>query len=179
MSKLNLKKDGFLLDEDNDNHCKIIVRHGDGWIGIAEHGPYDAINVGAGVLKIPEELINQLKPDGVLLIPIGTQIQSTQVLTKFVKRVQIDGSCLLEETHIREVRFVPLVEDEVINKPLINWDQRYKKGWAYGHEPNKFLVESSVSYLSTNTSLDILSIGEGQGRNVVYLSSLGHNCEKN
>lgn len=147
MSKLNLTKDGFVLDDDSHNHCKIIIRHGDGWIGKAEYGPYDAINVGAGALKIPEELINQLKPDGVLLIPIGTQIQSTQILTKFIKRCHTDGSYTLEETALREVRFVPLVEDETIVNidPVINWDQRYKKGWAYGYEPNKFLVFIDLS----------------------------------
>lgn len=60
----------------------------------------------------------------------------------------------------------------------MNWDLRYKKGWAYGNHPNRFLVDAMKEYIipSTNRNLSILSLGEGQGRNSVYLASHGHSC---
>eukprot|EP00966_Prymnesium_polylepis_P024519 564803-Prymnesium_polylepis.1 len=58
----------------------------------------------------------------------------------------------------------------------VDWDARYKKGWAYGKAPSSFLVETADTYLRRASSLDILSLGEGQGRNAVYLASLGHRC---
>lgn len=49
------------------------------------------------------------------------------------------------------------------------WDQRYSKpGYAYGTEPNDFLrAEASRLHGS------VLSLGEGEGRNGVFLASLG------
>lgn len=52
------------------------------------------------------------------------------------------------------------------------WDQRYSEpGFAYGTEPNDFLVES-VERLKPNSR--ILCLAEGEGRNAVYLARLGH-----
>jgi SAM-dependent methyltransferase len=53
------------------------------------------------------------------------------------------------------------------------WDAMFdpSKGFAYGQEPNDFLKEQSA-YLKPNSH--ILSLGEGEGRNAVYLASLGH-----
>jgi len=51
------------------------------------------------------------------------------------------------------------------------WNERYgKPGYAYGTEPNDFLV--SVAPDIPNGK--VLCIGEGEGRNAVYLASLGH-----
>lgn len=52
------------------------------------------------------------------------------------------------------------------------WDQRYsEEGFAYGSEPNDFLV-AAVEFLPPNGT--ILSLGEGEGRNAVYLAERGH-----
>lgn len=52
------------------------------------------------------------------------------------------------------------------------WDQRYsEEGFAYGTEPNDFLV-SVVEFLPPNGT--VLSLGEGEGRNGVYLAARGH-----
>lgn len=54
------------------------------------------------------------------------------------------------------------------------WDERYSQnGYAYGTEPNQFLVEQ-VTALNLAAPLNILSLGEGEGRNAVYLATLGH-----
>ncbi|MCB0283434.1 MAG: class I SAM-dependent methyltransferase [Calditrichaeota bacterium] len=52
------------------------------------------------------------------------------------------------------------------------WNERFNTDqYIYGKEPNHFLAESA-KYLSPSSK--ILSIGEGEGRNAVYLASLGH-----
>jgi SAM-dependent methyltransferase len=52
------------------------------------------------------------------------------------------------------------------------WNERYSEtGFAYGTEPNDFLV-ASVPQLPAKS--DILCLGEGEGRNAVYLAALGH-----
>lgn len=52
------------------------------------------------------------------------------------------------------------------------WDRRYcEPGFAYGTEPNDFLVETADRYLPPKG--EILSLGEGEGRNAVYLARRG------
>jgi SAM-dependent methyltransferase len=51
------------------------------------------------------------------------------------------------------------------------WDQRYARDtYAYGTEPNDFLRQAAAS-LPVGTTL---CLGEGEGRNAVYLAALGH-----
>jgi 2-polyprenyl-3-methyl-5-hydroxy-6-metoxy-1,4-benzoquinol methylase len=51
------------------------------------------------------------------------------------------------------------------------WDQRYsKENYAYGTEPNDFLVEK-INYLPKGK---ILCLGEGEGRNAVWLAKRGY-----
>jgi len=55
---------------------------------------------------------------------------------------------------------------------MTKFDQRYAAdAFFYGTEPNRFLVEASALLPPT---AEILSLGEGEGRNAVYLASLGH-----
>ncbi len=52
------------------------------------------------------------------------------------------------------------------------WNERYSEsGFAFGTEPNDFLV-ASVELLQPGSQ--ILCLAEGEGRNAVYLASLGH-----
>lgn len=51
------------------------------------------------------------------------------------------------------------------------WDERYgEEGWAFGTEPNDFLREVAEA-LPVG---DVLVIGDGEGRNGVYLAQRGH-----
>ena len=164
--------------------------HGNGWFGAADFGPYDAINVGAAsAFAVSQELLHHIKVDCFLLMPIGAKVQGAQMLTKFIKRQRPDKSYFIEEVPIRSERFVPLINAPVGSKvssdiPPIDWDSRYKKGWAYGSEPNAFLVEAMQTYLGNiqrkqaadTVQLKCVSLGEGQGRNSVYLSSQGLLC---
>lgn len=54
------------------------------------------------------------------------------------------------------------------------WDARFSaEGYAYGVDPNDWLREAVSRYLPPGP-LDLLSLGEGEGRNGAYLASLGH-----
>lgn len=78
-------------------HTKI----GDGYAGWIEHAPYDAIVVTAAPDHIPAALVEQLKPGGRMVIPVGTLWQELMVITK-----NADGTTTSED--VVPVRFVPL-----------------------------------------------------------------------
>ncbi len=80
------------------------VRHGDGTLGWAEHAPYDAIVVAAGGPEVPQALLDQLGESGRLVIPIGPDPR-TQDLVRV--RHQPDGGFVRE--NLGPVRFVPLI----------------------------------------------------------------------
>ena len=55
------------------------------------------------------------------------------------------------------------------------WDGRYaEEGFAYGLEPSDFLVEHVKAIPHTAGGGRVLSLGEGEGRNAVYLARLGY-----
>ena len=97
---LGLEASLLLQDLGCDN---VTVKIGDGYHGWPEHAPFDAILVTAAAEHIPEQLIQQLKPGGRLVIPVGKhgQAQSLRVLTKGA-----DGE--IEQRDILPVAFVPL-----------------------------------------------------------------------
>jgi protein-L-isoaspartate(D-aspartate) O-methyltransferase len=78
------------------------TRIGDGYQGWAEHAPYDRIVVTAAPDHVPPALIDQLKPGGRLVIPVGGPTQDLMVIAKAA-----DGTTT--STSTVPVRFVPLV----------------------------------------------------------------------
>jgi protein-L-isoaspartate(D-aspartate) O-methyltransferase len=62
-AKGNLARSGY------DDRVTLI--HTDGGIGLPEHAPFDRILVAAAAPSIPEPLIDQLSPGGIMLIPVG------------------------------------------------------------------------------------------------------------
>ena len=85
----------------------IHILHGDGTKGWPEHAPYDAIVVAAGGPQVPEALKEQLKIGGRLVIPVGSD-QRTQELVRIV-RISRDT---YRSEDIADVRFVPLIGEE-------------------------------------------------------------------
>ncbi|WOL11515.1 protein-L-isoaspartate O-methyltransferase-like isoform X2 [Canna indica] len=81
------------------------VHIADGRLGWPEQAPYDAIHVGAAAPDIPQPLIDQLKPGGRLVIPVGTIFQDLQVVDK-----KMDGSITIQSE--TPVRYVPLTSKE-------------------------------------------------------------------
>lgn len=78
------------------------LRGGDGYLGWAEHAPYDAMLVKESSLEIPPALLRQLKPGGRMVIPLGPP-DGPQYLTLVQKR--FDGS--LAQKRYLPVRFAP------------------------------------------------------------------------
>ncbi|MCX8063878.1 MAG: protein-L-isoaspartate(D-aspartate) O-methyltransferase [Candidatus Hydrogenedentes bacterium] len=83
----------------------VIVISGDGTLGYEKEAPYDAILVTAGSPDVPNNLKNQLKDGGRLVIPVGSP--SLQVLLKITKK----GQEFLTEKHTSCI-FVPLVGEK-------------------------------------------------------------------
>ena len=80
------------------------VRIGDGYQGWPEKAPFDGIVVTAAAPRVPQALVDQLKPGGRMVIPVGGESE-IQVLRLLVKRA--DGA--VDEKPVLPVRFVPLV----------------------------------------------------------------------
>ena len=82
----------------------IEVRIGDGYQGWPEKAPFDGIVVTAAAPRVPQALVDQLKPGGRMVIPVGGESE-IQILRLLVKRA--DGG--VDEKRVLPVRFVPLV----------------------------------------------------------------------
>jgi protein-L-isoaspartate(D-aspartate) O-methyltransferase len=80
-------------------NAEVIIK--DGYDGLAEHAPFDAIVVTAASGHIPPPLINQLKDGGKMIIPVGSpfMVQTLMLVTK--KNGKITTKSMMP------VRFVP------------------------------------------------------------------------
>ena len=83
------------------------VLHGDGTRGWPDHAPYDAIVVAAGGPVVPESLKEQLKIGGRLVIPVGSDQRSQELV-----RVTRTSANEYRSEDIADVRFVPLIGEE-------------------------------------------------------------------
>jgi protein-L-isoaspartate(D-aspartate) O-methyltransferase len=87
----------------------IVARHGDGLKGWPEGAPFDRILLSAAVPEVPQILIDELKPAGILIAPIGPQASAangvTQNLTKIVK-----SETGTKRQSLLPVLFVPMIE---------------------------------------------------------------------
>ena len=86
---------------------RLQVKYGDGYLGWPEHAPFDAIVVTAAADPVPPPLIEQLKPGGRLVMPVG-QAGERQTLVVLQK----DASGQLHTRNVAPVVFVPLTRDE-------------------------------------------------------------------
>jgi len=78
---------------------------GDGYIGFEEQAPYDSILVTAGAPFIPKMLLNQLKTNGNLVIPVGESSQTMTLITKLEEDK-------FKKTEYGEFNFVPLLKNK-------------------------------------------------------------------
>lgn len=83
----------------------ITTRVGDGSRGWPEQAPFDRIIVTAAAPDIPPALVDQLKPDGIMILPLGDVGGVDQELVRITKTP--DG---IDIYPFMPVRFVPLVE---------------------------------------------------------------------
>ncbi|MAL80166.1 MAG: protein-L-isoaspartate O-methyltransferase [Sneathiella sp.] len=83
----------------------ITARVGDGYKGWPEQAPFDRILVTAAAEEVPQALIDQLAPDGIMVLPVGRDSTSQHIL-----RITRDEAGNLSEEVLLPVRFVPMVQ---------------------------------------------------------------------
>lgn len=93
-AKANLKKTHY-----NETVTAI---NGDGSLGLPDHAPYDRIYVAAAAPHIPVPLTQQLRDQGLLVIPVGRRHFFQELL-----RIKKDGERLIQDS-LGGVAFVPL-----------------------------------------------------------------------
>ena len=101
-------KNLFLKAKQNVERIGIKLKYmgyGDGYNGLPLYAPFDKIIVTAAAPYIPDALIEQLKPGGQLVIPVGDHQQEMVLIVK-------DEKGQIKETKHGLFRFVPLLKDK-------------------------------------------------------------------
>lgn len=80
------------------------VVFGDGYKGLPELAPFEAIIVTAGAPKVPKALLSQLAIGGRLVIPVG---EKGQIMTRYIRKGEKD----FDRQTFGEFRFVPMLKD--------------------------------------------------------------------
>jgi protein-L-isoaspartate(D-aspartate) O-methyltransferase len=98
-----------LLDEAEARFKKlrlhnVTTRLGDGWLGWPEQAPFDRIIVTAAPPTVPQTLMDQLAPEGIIVLPLGSEKRSQRLV-----RIRKSDSGPVQED-IAAVRFVPMVK---------------------------------------------------------------------
>ncbi len=81
----------------------IKTRIGDGYYGWEDYAPFDAIVVTAAASHIPPPLIEQLRPGGKMILPVGSHF-----LTQYLVMVEKDSNGVIRTRELLPVMFVPL-----------------------------------------------------------------------
>ena len=99
--KLYDKTEKFLHDI---GYGQVRTLYGDGYEGSPRFAPFDKILITAGATEIPATLIEQLKPDGIMVIPLGEGD-----LQKMLKITKTEEGTLKKE-NFGNYRFVPFLK---------------------------------------------------------------------
>jgi protein-L-isoaspartate(D-aspartate) O-methyltransferase len=103
LSIKNVARDNLLQKELGD---RVRFERRDGWTGLPDYGPYDAIHVGAAAETIPDALLDQLARGGRMIIPVGG-VNAAQALVQ----VDRDAAGTLSQKTLFGVRYVELVDE--------------------------------------------------------------------
>lgn len=104
------QKELFDFSQKMFKKIKIFPRYatyGDGYKGLPSFAPFDRIIVTAGSASIPKALLKQLKPGGIMAIPLGDE--DNQIMTAFLR---IDEK-RFEKIEFGDCQFVPMLERTV------------------------------------------------------------------
>jgi protein-L-isoaspartate(D-aspartate) O-methyltransferase len=88
-------------------YADIATRSADGYNGWADAAPFDKIIVTCGIDHIPPPLLQQLKPGGIMVIPVGPP--GAQHVLKAVKTVGADGAFAVTRSDIFGGKIIPFV----------------------------------------------------------------------
>jgi protein-L-isoaspartate(D-aspartate) O-methyltransferase len=80
--------------------------HGDGYKGLPLHAPFDKIIVTAAAPFVPKDLMQQLKVNGKLIIPVGEG--KSQIMNLFTRKSESE----FERFELGSFRFVPMLNDK-------------------------------------------------------------------
>lgn len=94
-SKIQLQRLGLKAEQ----------KYGDGFKGLPVFAPFDRIIVTCGAPYVPKELLNQLAPGGLMIIPVGDEKQK---MVRIAKRS--DGSFV--QKVLGDAAFVPMLKDK-------------------------------------------------------------------
>lgn len=86
------------LEETYPQYKNVARKAEDGYFGWEEHAPFDRIIVTCGIDHIPPPLLQQLSPEGIMVIPVGPP--SGQTILKITKRIEEDGTVVLDREDI-------------------------------------------------------------------------------
>ncbi|KAK4532157.1 hypothetical protein CCYA_CCYA11G3014 [Cyanidiococcus yangmingshanensis] len=86
---------------------RVVFKADDGRLGWPEYAPYDAIHVGAAADVVPRPLLEQLKPGGRMVIPVGPEGGDQKLIA--IDRDEADPSKYVQKD-ITGVRYVPLCD---------------------------------------------------------------------
>jgi protein-L-isoaspartate(D-aspartate) O-methyltransferase len=87
----------------------IVTRHGDGLKGWAEAAPFDRILLSAAVSEVPQILIDQLKPAGILIAPVGGEADAARGVFQNLTKI-INSEAGIKRQTLLPVMFVPMIE---------------------------------------------------------------------
>jgi len=94
-ARANLEKAGYAE--------RVTLVHADGSFGYPDRAPYDRIAVTAAAPNVPQLLVEQLRTDGVMLVPVGGRFFPQELIRV---RKKTDGR--VEQDQLGGVAFVPL-----------------------------------------------------------------------
>jgi protein-L-isoaspartate(D-aspartate) O-methyltransferase len=96
-----------LTDKGYNEYKHVKSKSADGYYGWEEHAPFDKIIVTCGIDHVPPPLLQQLKPGGVMVIPVGPP--GAQRVLKIAKTQGADGSITTTREDIYGGKIVPFV----------------------------------------------------------------------
>jgi protein-L-isoaspartate(D-aspartate) O-methyltransferase len=99
VARSNLERAGY--------SSRVTLVLGDGSIGYPDRAPYDRIVVTAAAPKVPQPLVDQLRPQGILIVPVGGRLFPQELL-----KVRKDEKGRIQRASLGGVAFVPLIGKE-------------------------------------------------------------------
>jgi len=107
LSERTRKTYDALIAQGYSEYSAITTKNADGYYGWEEEAPFDKIIVTCGIDHVPPPLLRQLKPDGVMVIPIGPP--GAQHVLKVERRRGIFGNTVVARSDIYRGSVVPFV----------------------------------------------------------------------